>query len=109
MREKAELPRLDHLLVPLVVRTNHQGHVALGEPPPLAPRNKAPKAEVEAVEGGAEEGPAVPNSPSELEVTVPVLANADQEPFPELSLLLLQTRQTTQCVAAEQLWIRQNP
>ena len=63
MREKAELPRLDHLLVPLVVRTNHQGHVALGEAPPLAPRNKAPKAEVEAVEGGAEEGPAVPNSP----------------------------------------------
>ncbi|WP_419623963.1 hypothetical protein, partial [Thiolapillus sp.] len=50
-----------------------------------------------------------PTVPSKLEVPVPVLANADQEPFPELSLLLLQTRQTTQCVAAEQLWIRQNP
>ena len=63
MREKAAFPRLDHLLVRLVVRTTHQGHVAFGEAPPLAPRNRAPKAEVEAVEGGAEEGPTVPNSP----------------------------------------------
>ena len=61
--KRQSFPRLDHLLARLVVRTTHQGHVALGEAPLLAPRNRAPKAEVEAVEGGAEEGPAVPNSP----------------------------------------------
>ena len=59
--KRQSFPRLHHLLARLVVWTTHQGQVALGKA--LATQNRAPKAEVEAVEGGAEESPAVPNSP----------------------------------------------
>ena len=53
------LPFPDHLPARPLAWTTHQGHVALVEAPPLAPRSRTPSAEVEAVAGGAEEDPAV--------------------------------------------------
>ena len=53
------LPFPDHLPALPLAWITHQGHVALIEAPPLAPRSRTPSAEVEAVVGGAEEDPAV--------------------------------------------------
>ena len=49
------LPFPDHLPARPLAWITHQGHVALVEAPPLAPRSRTPSAEVEAVAGGAEE------------------------------------------------------
>ena len=49
------LPFQDHLPARPLAWITHQGHVALVEAPPLAPRSRTPSAEVEAVAGGAEE------------------------------------------------------